>query len=255
MQPGEVVLLTITATASLDTMKVRAFDVDARPLPIDARTWKALIGIDLDTKPGAYSVSVDATVAGQAQHATHRLVVLPKTFPTRTLTVDDAFVNPPVSVTARITEEAKTLATIWTQSSPAPLWTGALARPVAEPANSAFGSRSVFNGQARSPHAGADFLSPSGTPVKAPANGTVVLARDLYYSGNTVIVDHGLGLFSFFAHFSAIAVHDGDTVKVGTVLGLVGATGRVTGAHLHWAVRLNGARVDPLSLLAVMGAR
>jgi murein DD-endopeptidase MepM/ murein hydrolase activator NlpD len=254
MQPGEVVLLTITTTGAANSLAVRAFDVDEHPFQADAHTWRALIGIDLDVKPATCAVTVDATVAGRIEHAATHLVVLPKKFPTRTLKVDDAFVNPPTTVTARIEQEAKDLAALWTKSALAPLWTGAFARPVAEPANSAFGSRSVFNGQARSPHAGADFLSPAGTPVKAPAGGRVVLARDLYYSGNTVIIDHGLGLFSFFAHFSAIGVHDGDEVKTGEVLGRVGATGRVTGPHLHWAVRLNGARVDPLSLLAVMRA-
>jgi murein DD-endopeptidase MepM/ murein hydrolase activator NlpD len=252
MQPGEVVLVTITTAAPTDAMKVRAFDTDQRPFAVDPHTWKAIVGIDLDAKPGTYVVTVDATTAGKVEHATKQLVVTAKLFPTRTLKVDEAFVNPPASVTARIEEESKLLAATWAKSAATPLWTGAFARPVAEPANSAFGSRSVFNGQARSPHAGADFLSPAGTPVKAPAAGRVVVARDLYYSGGTVIIDHGLGLFSFFAHFSAIGVHEGDDVKTGDVLGKVGATGRVTGPHLHWAVRLSGARVDPLSLLAVM---
>src|SRR5262249_28752592 len=127
-------------------------------------------------------------------------------------------------------------------------------RPVDAPANSAFGSRSVFNGQPRSPHPGADFLSPAGTPVKAANAGRIVLADDLYYTGGTVIIDHGLGVFSLFAHLSAIDVHDGDMVVAGQVLGNVGATGRVTGPHLHWSVRINGARVDPLSLLSVLGS-
>jgi murein DD-endopeptidase MepM/ murein hydrolase activator NlpD len=111
----------------------------------------------------------------------------------------------------------------------------------------------VFNGEARSPHSGTDFLSPSGTPVKAPNAGRVVGARDLYFSGNSVIIDHGLGLFSFFAHLSRLEVAEGERVKTGQVIGLVGATGRVTGAHLHWTLRVGGARVDPLALLALLG--
>ena len=120
-------------------------------------------------------------------------------------------------------------------------------------ANSAFGTRSIFNGQARSPHGGADFPSPAKTPVHSPNRGRVVLAKDLYYTGGTVVVDHGLGLVSLFAHLSRIDVSEGDLVAHGQVVGLVGATGRVTGAHLHWTLRLGGARVDPLSLLAVLG--
>jgi murein DD-endopeptidase MepM/ murein hydrolase activator NlpD len=120
-------------------------------------------------------------------------------------------------------------------------------------ANSRFGTRSVFNGEARAPHAGADFSAALGQPIKAPNAGLVVAARPLYYSGNTVILDHGLGLYSMLAHLSRIDVHEGDRVAAGDVVGLVGATGRVTGPHLHWALRVGGARVDPLSALALLG--
>ena len=107
----------------------------------------------------------------------------------------------------------------------------------------------MFNGEPRQPHGGADFPSPTGTPIAAPGGGRVVLVRDLYFTGQTVVLDHGLGLYSLFAHLSAVDVHVGDVVEAGARIGLVGATGRVTGPHLHWAIRLNGARVDPLSLL------
>ena len=138
--------------------------------------------------------------------------------------------------------------------APEPLWTAAFVRPVPQPANSAFGTRSIFNGKPRNAHGGADFLSPSGTPVHAPNAGRVAVARNLYFSGNTVVIDHGAGLFSMLAHFSAMDVAEGDRVEPGQVVGRVGATGRVTGPHLHWAVRADGARVDPLSLLALLGS-
>ena len=127
-------------------------------------------------------------------------------------------------------------------------------RPVPDEANSSFGTRSVYNGEARSPHGGTDFLSPTGRPIKAPAAGRVVLAGPQYFSGNTVIIDHGLGLFSLLAHMSEIDVKAGDRVTAGDVIGKVGATGRVTGPHLHWTVRLNNTRVDPLSLLYAVGS-
>ena len=252
IQPGELVVLTLTPPAGAAITRVRAFDRDLAPFPIGPGRWRVLVGIDLDATAGAHVVSIDATFGGRANRRDFSLTVLPKTFPTRTLTVNDAFVNPPASAAERIAQDARDLAQIWAHPATSRLWDGAFARPVPHEANSAFGSRSVFNGQKRSPHSGADFLSPAGTPVKSPNNGRVVLARDLYYSGNTVIIDHGLGLFSLFAHFSAISVHEGDVVKTGDQLGLVGATGRVTGPHLHWAVNINGARVDPLSLLAVI---
>jgi murein DD-endopeptidase MepM/ murein hydrolase activator NlpD len=179
--------------------------------------------------------------------------VKPKTFKTRRLTVDPDFVTPPPSAEARIEADAKLLAQTWTSSAPERLWSAPFTRPVNDPANSAFGTRSIFNGLPRNAHGGADFLSPAGTVIHAPNAGRVLVARDLYYSGNTIVIDHGLGLFSMFAHLSAFEVHEGDRVENRTLLGRVGATGRVTGPHLHWAVRANGARVDPLSLLAVLG--
>ena len=111
----------------------------------------------------------------------------------------------------------------------------------------------MFNGEARRPHGGADFLSPEGTLVRAPNAGRVVAARDLFFTGNTVIIDHGLGVVSLLAHLSAMDVREGDVIAAGQVIGRVGATGRVTGPHLHWGVTVAGARVDPLSILALIG--
>jgi len=252
LQPGEVVALTIATAEPASAVHVRAFDHDAQPFRVDPKTWRVLVGIDLETAPRAYLAAIAADTAAGPLHSTYSIVVKPKTFDTRTLTVDDAFVNPPASVTKRIEDEAVLLSSLWAHVTPERLWTSPFIRPVAEAANSAFGKRSVFNGQARSPHTGADFESPAGTPVHAPSEGRVVVARELYYTGNTVILDHGLGLYSLFAHFSEIDVHDKDLVSQGQVLGKVGATGRVTGPHLHWAIRLNGARVDPLSLIVAV---
>ena len=131
------------------------------------------------------------------------------------------------------------------------LWQGAFQAPVRARANSSFGTRSVFNGEARSPHSGADFRAKAGTPVAAPATGVVRIAEPLFFTGNTVVIDHGLGLYSLLAHLSKFNVKEGDLVRRAHIVGFVGATGRVTGPHLHWSVRLNGARVDPLSLIAV----
>jgi murein DD-endopeptidase MepM/ murein hydrolase activator NlpD len=119
---------------------------------------------------------------------------------------------------------------------------------------SAFGVRSVYNGQPRAPHRGIDFRGATGTPVQAPARGVVVLAEDLYFSGSTVILDHGLGVFSMLCHLSRIDVRQGALVVRGDVLGAIGSTGRVTGPHLHWTLRIGAASVDPLSVLDVAGA-
>ncbi|HKW02176.1 MAG TPA: M23 family metallopeptidase [Vicinamibacterales bacterium] len=251
-QPGELVVLTLTMPASLGTPRVKAFDHAALPFQIDPTSWRVLVGIDLDTAPGTYAVSVDAGPSSAAVHKTYSLVVAPKKFATRKLTVDENFVNPPASMQERISRESARLAELWQHSTPAKLWNGPFVRPVPQEANSAFGTRSIFNGQPRSAHSGADFLSPAGTPIKAPNAGEVVLAEELYYSGNTVIIDHGLGLYSLFAHLSVIDVRKGVAVATGDVVGKVGATGRVTGPHLHWMVRVGGARVDPLAVLELL---
>jgi murein DD-endopeptidase MepM/ murein hydrolase activator NlpD len=254
LQPGELVVLTVATIEPARVLHVRAFDKTFLPFATDGdgRTWKVLVGIDLDVKPGTYSVSISTDAAAPAR-ATHTLVVRAKAFPTRRLTVDEAFVNPPPAALERIQQDARDLEQVWNGSAAERLWTSGFVRPVPDESNSAFGTRSVFNGQPRSPHGGADFLSPAGRRIASPNAGRIAIARDLYYTGNTVIIDHGLGLFSMLAHLSVINVREGDVVKAGQVLGEVGATGRVTGAHLHWAVRLNGTRVDPLSLLALMG--
>ena len=253
VQPGELVELSMALPAGSARVRVRAFNHEVAAFVDGDGTWRALVGIDLDVKPGTYPVSVEAESAGTAAHATYDLMVKSRVFRTRRLTVNEAFVTPPASEQARIDREAALLTGVWDASAPERLWSTPFVRPVPQEANSAFGTRSIFNGKPRNAHGGADFLSPSGTPIHAPNAGRVAVARDLYFSGNTVIIDHGLGLFSMLAHMSAIDVHEGDRVTAGQILGRVGATGRVTGPHLHWAVRAAGARVDPLSVLSVLG--
>jgi murein DD-endopeptidase MepM/ murein hydrolase activator NlpD len=252
LQPGSVLLLTVTSDDPVPALRARAFNHDLAPFQVDARTWQVLVGIDLDVRPGTHPVDIDA---GSPQtRVSYPLVVKPRRFPTRTLKVNPDLVNPPPQEMERITREAARLRQLWDAPPGARLWNGPFVRPVPDAANSSFGTRSIYNGQARSPHGGTDFLSPTGRPIKAPNAGRVVLAGSLYFTGGTVVIDHGLGVLSLFAHLSTVGVHEGDVVKTGDVIGEVGATGRVTGPHLHWAVRLAGARVDPLSLLAALGS-
>jgi murein DD-endopeptidase MepM/ murein hydrolase activator NlpD len=250
---GDVVVLTATTSEPVDELHARAFGRDLATFRLTPTRWQTLAGIDIDTMPGVYPVSFEGTSAGGTSTAAIDVEVTAREFGRRVLTVDDAFVNPPEPVISRITSEAVELTQLWMQSEPRRLWTGSFVRPVPGRVNGAFGSRSIFNGEARQPHGGADFLSPAGTPIHAPNSGRVLLARDLYFTGNTVVIDHGLGVFSLLAHLSAIGVQQGDMVTRGEIIGRVGATGRVTGPHLHWTVRMNGARVDPVSLLAVVG--
>ena len=252
-QPGELVVLTVAGVPAESDVTARAFDHELPAFRVAPGTWQVLVGIDLDVKPGRHAVDVTVASAAGRELRSYGLQVEDKRFPTRTLKVDEAFGNPPAAAMKQIEQDQRDLQACWDHPSPEKLWTAGFVRPVPQPANSAFGSRSVFNGQPRNPHSGADFLSPAGTPVRAPNAGRVAIARNLYYSGNSVVIDHGLGVFSLLAHLSSIAVAPGVLVQAGDIVGRVGATGRVTGAHLHWTVRVAGARVDPLSLLATLG--
>ena len=253
LHPGEIVVLEVRTSEPPASLRATAFGADLRFFPAGpANVWAVLMGIDLTVEAGSYPVTVRATAAdGSAAEDTYALEVAPKEFPTRRLTVNPSYVDPPPAIVDRILREAEQLAALFPVATAERRWQGGFLRPVPGAATSSFGRRSVFNGQPRSPHSGADFRAAAGTPIKAPNDGVVVLAADLYFSGNVVIIDHGWGLYSYFAHLSEIDVAEGDRVSQGVVIGKVGATGRVTGPHLHWTVRLNDARVDPLSLLAL----
>lgn len=252
LPPGGVLLITVAASSPLTSVTGQAFGRPVRFWSAGPLEWRALVAADLGAKPGAYDVDVSAReAAGESVIGKTRLTVVHKQFATRRLKVDAGFVNPPASEAERIAREAKQLASLFTQSTPR-AWRGGFQLPVPGEATSSFGRLTVLNGESRGRHQGADFRAPSGTPVLAPNAGRVVLAEDLYFSGNTVVIDHGLGMFSLLAHLSRIDVADGRDVMRGEVLGASGATGRVTGPHLHWALRMSEFSVDPLAVVAVL---
>jgi murein DD-endopeptidase MepM/ murein hydrolase activator NlpD len=164
-------------------------------------------------------------------------------------------VAPPPAAAARIAKERAVLNAMYDDNQTPRQWRRPFERPATGATTGSFGMRSVFNGRPRSPHAGVDFRGPTGAPVTAPAAGIVALADDLFFTGNTVVVDHGQGLYSVLAHLSELHVAEGDTVTRGDLVGRIGRTGRATGPHLHWSVRLNGARIDPLSLIRATSGR
>jgi murein DD-endopeptidase MepM/ murein hydrolase activator NlpD len=214
--------------------------------------WSGLVGIDLETKPGRYSLKGTVTFSdGRTLELEQSFQVLPKVFPVQRIQVEEKYVTLDSKAEKRSEEESKKLQAIWRSSTPQKLWQGRFISPVVSQLTSGFGRRRIVNSQVRSPHAGVDLKATSGTPIKAANNGKVVLAEDLYFSGNTVVLDHGLGLYTYYGHCSTMAVKAGDSVARGQVIAEVGATGRVTGPHLHWACRLGEARVNPLELTKV----
>jgi murein DD-endopeptidase MepM/ murein hydrolase activator NlpD len=215
--------------------------------------WATLLGVDLDTKAGEHSSEIVVTFAdGRVDKRPLTIRVDPVKYPTTQLKVDDQFVQLSPANQKRSAAEAKELEGIYAKMTPEILWAKPFRVPVSgQTQGSNFGHRRVFNGQARAPHAGSDLKAKTGTPIHATNRGRVVLAKNLFFSGNTVILDHGLGVFTVYAHLSRIDVKPSQIVDTDQLLGLAGATGRVTGPHLHWAARIQGARVDPFSLLSI----
>jgi murein DD-endopeptidase MepM/ murein hydrolase activator NlpD len=242
-QPGSVLEITVTTAEDVAQLSGDAFGRHVAFVRGESpRVWRGLVGVDLSATTASH-----VTVLG----TTHPIALVPRQFPTRRLRVANQFVDPPPQDLARIRVEADRLAAIFgTVTIPDRI--EAFVPPVPGVAGSNFGTRSIFNGEERAPHAGVDFRGAVGTPVAAPAGGRVVLAEDLFFTGQTVVIDHGLGLYSLLAHLSRIDVMAGHDVSRGQRIGLLGATGRVTGPHLHWTVRLGEARVDPMRLLALL---
>jgi murein DD-endopeptidase MepM/ murein hydrolase activator NlpD len=249
LRPGEVVLLTVSGSRPLLRPAGLGFGLALRFWPVGDGTWRALAGVPLNTLAGTHELVVQATDAeGTTASSTIALTIEDGRFQTRRLRVAKRYVDPPAAVIERILREARTLEELFAGSSPERFWRGPFTRPVPGPSTSSYGRLTMLNGTPGSRHQGADFRAALGTPVTAPNAGMVVLASDLYYAGGTVVVDHGQGLVSLFAHLSRIDVEVGARVAQGDQLGRAGATGRVTGPHLHWAMRLHGTSVDPLSL-------
>jgi murein DD-endopeptidase MepM/ murein hydrolase activator NlpD len=208
--------------------------------------WLAVLGIGLSIEPGEYHVDVLQLGGGEQKLS---FTVKPKTYAVQQLKVPPSQVNLSPEDEARVAKEtAKVREALDSFSSTAPS-TLRLAQPVPGRRSSSFGLRRMFNGESRNPHSGMDIAAPTGTPIKAPLAGRVVDVGRYFFNGNNVIVDHGQGLVTMYCHLSKIRVEVGQELKRGEVLGDVGASGRVTGPHLHWGVSLNGAMVDPALFL------
>jgi hypothetical protein len=213
------------------------------------RGWFALAGVDVEAPAGSSVLRVVDTSNGGRKDLGRTVIIHEAHYHTGSLSVAPKFVEPDPEALKQIQTEIQLKARIFTASASEPLWTGDFRAPVTAPPTDSFGTRRIFNGKLASVHKGMDFRAPTGTIVRAGNSGVVVLARLLYYEGNCVVIDHGLGLYTISMHLSRIDVKEGQHVAADERLGLSGATGRVTGPHLHWAVRWQDAYLDPAKLL------
>jgi murein DD-endopeptidase MepM/ murein hydrolase activator NlpD len=206
-----------------------------------------VVGISLDTEPGERAIDVEQPGLEPRKIP---FKVLPKQYRTQQLKVPPGQVNLSDENEERVKRETRNVTAALAAFSPEPPATLRLSAPVPGPRSSSFGLRRVFNGESRRPHGGMDIAAPTGTPIKSPLAGKVVDVGNYFFNGNNVIIDHGQGLVTMYCHLSKIHVAMGQELKPGEVIGNVGATGRVTGPHLHWGVALNRTFVDPALFMA-----
>jgi murein DD-endopeptidase MepM/ murein hydrolase activator NlpD len=212
----------------------------------------AIAGVDLDAAPGDRPWQIEIHEPGHApQSVAGHLTITARSFSVQRLTLPRAMVELDAETERRALAEGDRLRALYRTISPGRLWRGRFVRPVSgdEP-GSGFGSRRIINGLPRAPHSGVDYSAPTGAPVFAANSGRVALVGEFFFPGRLAIVDHGLGLYTLYFHLDTVAVREGQLVERGEILGTVGATGRVTGPHLHFGAQIGEARVDPEILLA-----
>ena len=241
--PGGVALLELPPS---NTAPVVRFGARKVMVLRTVQGWRAVLGLALAQKPGVATVEVEQA----GRQSQHRIVVRTKKYAAQYLKVAPKQVDLSPEDAARVEREQLKLRAALTMFSAAPPATLRLAAPIAGPRSSSFGLRRFFNQQPRNPHSGMDIAADTGTLIQAPLAGVVVDTGKYFFNGNNVIVDHGQGLLTMYCHLSAIDVAVGQKVAAGDLLGKVGATGRVTGPHLHFGVTLNGVSVDPALFLA-----
>jgi murein DD-endopeptidase MepM/ murein hydrolase activator NlpD len=250
VRQGDVAFMVVTGAASAPEMDG---SLAGRPLfffPY-ADGYAALIGIDLEAKPGKTPWRlgfVDGT--GAPRKAAGAIMVKARKFPVQRLSLPKSMVDLSSEDERRANAESTRLRTLFDTIGSERLWRGPFTKPVATDAKAeGFGSRRVINGKPRSPHSGADFAAPAGTPVVASNRGRVALVVEFFFGGRLVALDHGEGLYTLYMHLDRADVVEGALVERGSIIGAVGSTGRATGPHLHWGAHLRSARIDPDALL------
>ena len=249
---GSIAILTVRGPPGATAVTGRLAGEPLHFLPDPSGTFRALAAFPIGSRD---TVTLPLTVVGQTgtRRVTAHIPVARGAFTVDKLTVAPAFGRKPDSATAaRIARETALAIAVYRRAHETePLWLSEFVRPLESRVTSGFGQGREFNGSIRSRHLGVDLDGVTGTPVRATNRGVVALVGDFYYSGNVVYLDHGKGLVTAYMHMSGVEVTEGDTVSAGQIIGRVGATGRVTGPHLHWTARYGRVAVDPLSLIAL----
>jgi murein DD-endopeptidase MepM/ murein hydrolase activator NlpD len=251
---GAPLLFEVKAPAKFDSLSGTwlghqlTFNYDA-----STKSWTAFAGVSLETTPGSYALELTGERATTKQPVTfvHKFTVARAKYPKIkvALTVEKKFTEPTPEQLKEIEDSKKVKQDYLNRVTPDREWNGKFTAPADAAISDVFGSERIFNGKAGSPHQGLDFRVPTGTPVAAMNNGTVLLARPLYYEGGFIVLDHGQGLLTLYLHLSEFKVKEGDLVERGQIIALSGGTGRATGPHLHVAVRWQGAYLDPARLM------
>ena len=250
---GDVGLLRVTGLKNLKNLEGEFKGIRFSMNPDSAgKAYEALLAVDMDTKPGKYQVKVQGRdQEGKSLAGASSLEVKKVSFKTQTLSLPSSMVDLDPTTLERVNAESQRVEAVFQRTRKEKLWKGRFLRPVPGEISTPFGLRRVINRQNKSPHSGVDLRAEEGTPILASNAGSVILVDDFFFSGKSVILDHGQGVYSMYFHLSEILVREGEKISKGDVLGQVGSTGRSTGPHLHWGVRVRGAKVDPFSLIRV----
>jgi len=246
---GDVILLSIKAGME-ETPRAIWMEKEV-PLFFNRSSslWQGFLAADLNSAPGTYRLVVQ--IPSSDFEKDYYLHIVDKDYGVRNLTLPKEKVELDTESLKRVEKESAEINALWKADITLPKWNSGFIMPVDGDIIGAFGKRSVINNLERSPHTGVDIKAGKGDPVKSTNNGKVVLVADHFFTGNSVFLDHGGGIISMYFHLDKILVKAGDIVEKGRIIGLAGATGRATGPHLHWGVRINGARVNPLTLVAI----
>ena len=250
---GEVCLVRVAGPKNLKYLEGEFQRVKISMNPDSAgKAYEGLLAVDMDMKPAKYQVKVRGTdQGGKTLAGASSLEVKKVPFKTQTLSLPSSMVDLDPKTLERVNGETKRVEALFQRARKDRLWKGRFLRPVQGEISTPFGLRRVINRQNKSPHSGVDLRADEGMPILASNSGAVVLVDDFFFSGKSVILDHGQGIYSMYFHLSEILAREGEKISKGDVLGQVGSTGRSTGPHLHWGVRVHGAKVDPFSLIRV----